>query len=52
MVLSKKKTSDIKSFKYDRHGTDIVADRGIKQAKDVETIEINLNAIGAGYLFE
>ena len=37
---------------FDRHGTDIVAVRGIKQAEDAETIEINLNAIGAGYLFE
>lgn len=37
---------------YDRNGTDIVAVRGIKQSEDADTIEVCLNSIGAGYLFE
>lgn len=37
---------------YDRYGTDIVAVRGIKHTENAETIEVNLDAIGAGYLFE
>lgn len=37
---------------YDRYGTDIVAVRGIKQAESADIIEVSLNAIGAGYLFE
>ena len=43
---------DIMPTIYDRDGTDIVAVRGVLQDKGPETIEVNLEVPGAGYLFE
>lgn len=47
-----KKNLSIMPTVYDRDGTDIVAVRGIKQMEDADSINVSLNALGAGYQFE
>lgn len=47
-----KKNLSIMPTVYDRDGTDIVAVRGIKQLEDADSINVSLNALGAGYQYE
>ena len=51
-LLQAKKNLDIMPTVYDRDGTDIVSVRGIKQLEDADSINVSLNALGAGYQFE
>ena len=47
-----KKNIELMPTVFSREGSDIVAVRGIKKSENDEVIEISLNAIGTGYLFE
>lgn len=47
-----KKNLSIMPTVYNRDGTDIVAVRGIKMSEDADSINISLNALGAGYQYE
>lgn len=51
-LASAKKNIELMPTVFDRDGTDIVAVRGFKRAENDEVIEISMDAIGAGYLFE
>ena len=47
-----RKRTDIMPTVFDRYGKDVIAVRGIRQFEDEEIIEINLDVVGGGYLYE